>query len=119
MAWYSLCPLLFWARSSRYQAGDRDYVQSAFNSLSTIYQVVLPIYWGGQTIGKRAIKARIVRVDGGPVGWWTMIRRVYISGLVYAFTLGIALIVSAIMIGTREGKRGIHDFIAGTQVVED
>jgi uncharacterized RDD family membrane protein YckC len=32
--------------------------------------------------------------------------------------LGAAFIVSAIMICTREDKRGIHDLIGGTYVVE-
>lgn len=48
--------------------------------------------------------------------FWTMIKRDLITGLVYGLTLGIAIIVSACMVGIREDKRAIHDFIAGTYV---
>lgn len=45
-----------------------------------------------------------------------MIMRVIIAGLVYGITFGLGLIVSLFMIGLREDKRMLHDFIAGTYV---
>jgi uncharacterized RDD family membrane protein YckC len=39
-----------------------------------------------------------------------------VAAIVYGITLGIAVIVSAFMIGLRKDKRAIHDFIAGTYV---
>ena len=43
--------------------------------------------------------------------------RELVANIVYALTLGIGLIASAIMVGVREDKRSLHDIIAGTEVV--
>ncbi len=89
------------------------------NLLSFLYYLILPVVWMGYTVGKRIVGVRIVKVDGGKVGIGTMLLRTFVTGLVYAVTLGIALIVSAFMVGLREDKRGIHDLIAGTYVTTD
>ncbi|MYL69813.1 RDD family protein [Halobacillus litoralis] len=86
------------------------------DTLSTVYFIVLPIAWYGYTVGKKAAGVRIVKKDGSEVGIKQMLLRELIGALVYAITLGIALIVSAFMVGIREDKRAIHDFIAGTYV---
>ncbi|MBU9721274.1 MULTISPECIES: RDD family protein [Bacillaceae] len=84
--------------------------------LSTLYYIILPVVWYGYTLGKRAVGVRIARVDGEKVGLGTMLLRDIVGGLVYIITFGIGLIVSAFMVGLREDKRSIHDFIAGTYV---
>lgn len=84
-----------------------------------LYYLLLPILWVGYTVGKKALGIRIARIDGGKVGIGTMLLRLFVSGLFFAFTLGIGVIVSAFMVGLREDKRGIHDFIAGTYVTFD
>ena len=43
--------------------------------------------------------------------------RVIVAGIVFGVTLGIGVLVSAFMVGLRQDKRGLHDFMAGTQVV--
>lgn len=48
-----------------------------------------------------------------------MLLRGLVATLVYVLTLGIGLIASIIMVAVREDKRGLHDFIAGTEVVYD
>ena len=83
------------------------------------YTFILPILWAGYTIGKRIVGVRIVKVDGSSVDVWTMVKRVIIAGIVYGITLGIGLIVSCFMVGLREDKRSLHDFIAGTYVTHD
>jgi uncharacterized RDD family membrane protein YckC len=86
--------------------------------ISFLYALLTPIFWNGYTIGKRICGIRIVRVsDGQPPGLGTMLLRNVVAGLLYGVTLGIAAIVSATMVGAREDKRSIHDFIAGTEVV--
>ena len=45
-----------------------------------------------------------------------MILRVLVGALIYGVTFGIGVIVSAFMVGMREDKRSIHDFVAGTYV---
>lgn len=88
--------------------------------LSFLYSLLLPILWNGYTIGKRICGIRIRKInDLAPPGLGTMLLRNLVSGLIYGITFGIAAIVSAFMVGLREDKRSIHDFIAGTEVVHD
>ncbi|MCM3634862.1 MULTISPECIES: RDD family protein [Paenibacillus] len=88
--------------------------------LSALYSLLVPVFWNGYTIGKRICGIRIRKIDDFmPPTLWTMIKRNIIAGLVYGLTCGIAVIVSAVMVGVREDKRSIHDFIAGTEVVHD
>lgn len=89
------------------------------NILSLIYSVLIPVYWNGYTVGKRIMGVRIVKMDGGKVGVGAMLLRTVVAGIIYAVTLGIALIVSAFMVGLRDDKRSIHDMIAGTYVTTD
>lgn len=48
-----------------------------------------------------------------------MVKRDLIAGLLYGLTLGIGVIVSAFMVGLREDKRALHDFIGGTYVTHN
>ncbi|WP_112180399.1 RDD family protein [Paraliobacillus zengyii] len=84
--------------------------------LGFIYALIIPVFWYGYTLGRRMAGNRIVRVDGEKVGIGTMILRDIVAGIAYILTLGIGLIVSAFMVGLREDKRAIHDFIAQTYV---
>ncbi|WP_138751839.1 RDD family protein [Paenibacillus sinopodophylli] len=85
--------------------------------ISFLYALLLPVFWRGYTIGKRICGIQIRRLNGEPPGIGTMLLRNVVSGLFYGITLGIGLIVSAFMVGLRDDKRAIHDFIAGTEVV--
>ncbi|MDG5786077.1 RDD family protein [Evansella sp. AB-P1] len=87
--------------------------------ISPLYYLILPVIWYGYTIGKRIVGIRIARVDGEKVGIGTMLLRNVVAAIVYGLTLGIGIIVSAFMIGIREDKRAIHDFIASTYVTHD
>jgi uncharacterized RDD family membrane protein YckC len=93
--------------------------ESISTPLILVYSIVLPIVWHGYTIGKRMMGIRIAKVDGKKLGFGTMFMRTFVGGLVYVLTLGIGLIVSAFMVGLREDKRAIHDFIAGTYVTQN
>lgn len=62
---------------------------------------------------------RIAKVNGGKLGIGAMLLRTIVAGLVYVLTLGIGLIISAFMVGLRDDKRAIHDFIAGTYVTTE
>jgi uncharacterized RDD family membrane protein YckC len=87
--------------------------------INLAYFLLVPIYWSGYTIGKRIMGVRIVKVNGEKLGFGAMFLRTIVASLVYVVTLGIALIVSAIMVGVRQDKRAIHDFIAGTYVTTE
>lgn len=96
------------------------FLQNELNSvINFLYALLLPILWSGYTIGRRALGNRIVRMDGKKLGLGTMVMRFIIAGIIYALTLGIGLIVSAFMVGLREDKRAIHDFIAQTYVTKN
>ncbi|MGP4070355.1 RDD family protein [Halobacillus sp. B29] len=88
------------------------------NLIQSLYMMIVPVFWYGYVVGKKLMGIRVVKKDGRNVGIGTMIMRVFVSGLVYALTLGIGYIVSAFMVGLRRDNRAIHDFIAGTYVTE-
>ncbi len=87
------------------------------DAVALLYGLLVPVFWQGFTIGKRICGIRIQKLDGAPPTIVTMLLRTVVSGLIYGLTFGIGSIVSAFMVGLREDKRAIHDFIAGTEVV--
>ena len=85
--------------------------------------------WRGQTPGMMLIGARVVRRDGSPVGLgWSALRYllylmpffgpvVVLASLVSSwFMILLPLVTMVVMALTRE-KRGIHDLVAGTVVI--
>ncbi|MFC3419963.1 RDD family protein [Salinicoccus hispanicus] len=86
---------------------------------SILYFVLLPVFVYGYTVAKRLLNIRIVKKDGGNVGFGAMVVREVIGGFIYVMTFGIALVVSAFMVGLRKDKRSLHDFLAGTYVTHD
>lgn len=95
---------------------DDDVISAPLN---LVYALVIPVVWNGYTVGKRMMQIRIAKVNGDKLGFGTMFMRTIVGGLVYVLTLGIGIIVSAFMVGIREDKRAIHDFIAGTYVTRN
>ena len=69
--------------------------------------------WRGQTLGKIALRVRVVGVDGRPIGVGRAIVR-YIGYLVSA----LVFLGGYLMIGLTRRKQGLHDKIAGTYVVK-
>ncbi|MGE0911881.1 RDD family protein [Bacillus atrophaeus] len=103
--------LIFWLLTGK----DPD--ESTFISvIMAIYSILLPVLWNGYVVGKKICGIRIVKKDGSQVGILAMVLRVIVGGIIYTLTFGIAAIVSAFMVGLREDKRSIHDFVAGTYV---
>ncbi|QFF97514.1 RDD family protein [Psychrobacillus glaciei] len=94
-----------------------DWEETPITSFGNIlYTLIVPVLWYGFTIGKKMLGIRIAKVDGSKLGYGAMILRVVVGGLVYIFTFGIGLIVSAFMVGLLKDNRAIHDLIAGTYV---
>ncbi|MCA1056001.1 RDD family protein [Rossellomorea aquimaris] len=96
--------------------GEFSDENSIVSTITFIYVLITPVLWKGYVVGKRIAGIRIVRKDGRNVHIGNMLMRNIVGGLAYVLTLGIGLIVSAFMVGLREDKRSIHDFIAGTYV---
>lgn len=81
---------------------------------AAVYMTVILTWWKGQTVGKRLMRIRVVRLDGGPITWWVAFERVggYAAGLATGL-LGFA------QIWWDANGQAIHDRIVGTVVVQD
>lgn len=100
--------------------GGGTHEEYVTNILSFLYSLLVPVFWGGYTVGKRICGIKIRKVqDHSPPGIGTMLLRHVVGGIIYGLTFGIGTIISAFMVALREDKRSIHDFIAGTEVVHD
>lgn len=69
---------------------------------------------GGQTLGMRAWRIRVVTAEGGPITWNRAVLR-FVSALVSLSLLGLGYLW--ILFDSR--KRGWHDLASGTWVVRD
>lgn len=71
-------------------------------------------FWarGGQTVGMRAWRIRVVREDGGPLVWPRAVAR-FAAGLLALLPAGLGLWWSVL----DAEKRGWHDRLTGTRVV--
>lgn len=106
-----------------------------------IYFILLPFFWGGQTLGKRLMKIKVVSIKDEKVSIVSyFIRNTISNGLGYillvvaflyllpakmyfvctsilSFIQIILVIISAFMILYRRDKRGLHDILSGTKVI--
>jgi uncharacterized RDD family membrane protein YckC len=86
---------------------------------SLFYEVLMLHYWGA-TLGKMACKIKVVRPDGSSLGWGVSFGRYFMYNVVISaipFVNWILLITTAIMAGTDEQKRGLHDRVCDTRVI--
>lgn len=90
-----------------------DQLGLAFGWGSIYFAVLLP-WWKGQTLGKRLLGVRVLRLDGEPINWWLAFERAggYAAGVATGL-LGFAQVY------WDPNRQGIHDKIAGTVVIRD
>jgi uncharacterized RDD family membrane protein YckC len=67
----------------------------------------------GQTVGKRLLGLRVLDEGGAPIGYVRAVGRC-VATLLAILPLGIGLAVA----GLRSDRRGLHDLLAGTRVVQ-
>lgn len=81
---------------------------------AALYMTVFLSWWNGQTVGKRLMGVRVVRLDGEPITWWTAFERAggYAAGLATGL-LGFA------QVWWDANRQTIHDRIVGTVVVRE
>jgi uncharacterized RDD family membrane protein YckC len=83
-----------------------------------VYQLYL-LSTRGQTLGKRWMKIRIVKLDGSNPGFvGAVLLRGVVNGIISAIPYlgGLYALVDALFI-FRDDRRCIHDLIAGTRVI--
>ena len=88
-----------------------DQLGSAVGLWSLYFTVLLTI-WNGQTVGKRLLGIRVLRLDGEPLTWWASFERA--GG--YAAGLATGLLGFAQMLWD-SNRQCVHDKIVGTVVV--
>lgn len=103
------------------QGPAERFTSFTFQIMEVVYFVFLPLLWSGYVAGKRIFKAKLItyKHEEKPAFLHTFLREVigvYLLGIV---TFGISFAVSAVMIAVRKDKRSLHDFIGGTQVVNN
>lgn len=89
-----------------------NFIGVPFTILSVIYEALMLQMKNGQTLGKMAVKVRVVRPDGSPISAGQAWGRVAIRTI-----LGCLWIDYIPALFTQE-KTAIHDMVAGTRVVE-
>ena len=84
-----------------------------FAILSLVYEALMLQFKNGQTLGKMALKVRVVRPDGSPIStgqaWGRAVMRTI---------LGCLWIVDYIPAFFTPDKTTLHDMVAGTRVVD-
>ena len=103
--------------------GDVDPPDSAFYLAAIIILLYFfpfcPLYflafwtWRGQTVGKMAMAIKVVRRDGSPLGGGIALMRL----IGYLFS-SLLLFAGFLMIAFDRQRRGLHDRLADTLVVE-
>ena len=107
-------------------AGVDDALAAAFFILLIVavligYPVTMETLTRGRTLGKMALGIRVVREDGGPIGFRQALIRGLFSGLLekpgifFGFTMPLAVLI---MLISTKGKR-LADFTAGTVVLQE
>ena len=99
-------------------SGDRSEVQGALAAVIlgwSLYYYFALESGGGQTVGKKLMKLRVVRVDGSPVGMREVAVRTVLRVVDGAGAYIVGLIV---MLATGRRRQRIGDLAAGTIVVD-
>ncbi|HZN04974.1 MAG TPA: RDD family protein [Candidatus Polarisedimenticolia bacterium] len=79
--------------------------------IAASYEIFLTTKYGA-TLGKMILRLKVVRPDGGSIGFGRAVGR-YFSTWISGFTLGIGYIIAAF----DDEKRSLHDRICDTRVV--
>ena len=81
---------------------------------ASLYMTVVLSWWKGQTVGKRLMGIRVLRLDGEPITWWIAFERA--GGYAAGFATGLLGFAQVYWDAKRQA---IHDRIVGTVVVVD
>lgn len=82
-----------------------------------VYVTIAPCVTNGYTLGKKLVRIRIIVHRKNK--WLAMVIRHIIAGILYAFSCGLLLFISMLMICVRTDQRSLHDVLANTVVVQE
>jgi len=89
-----------------------NFISVPLSFVSLLYEALMLGHKNGQTLGKMALKVRVVRPDGSPISsgqaWGRSLMRML---------LGCLVIVDFIPAFFTDEKTTLHDMVAGTRVV--
>ncbi|MFA5421807.1 MAG: RDD family protein [Bacilli bacterium] len=83
-----------------------------------VYFVALPIFWNGQTLGKRFFKIRIIKNDGSAIDFKTIFLREMVRTSLFILTFGISAFADTIVLLFSKQRIGFYDYVAATQVID-
>jgi uncharacterized RDD family membrane protein YckC len=81
-----------------------------------LYYVLQHGRWG-QTLGKRAMSLRVVREDGGPIGYGQAAWRLLFAYLISLATCGVGGLIDVAWILWDRRRQALHDKVARTLVL--
>ena len=85
-----------------------------------LFYEVLMLRYRGATLGKMACGLKVVRADGNSLGWGVSFGRYLMYNVVISsipLLNWLLLLITAIMAGVDEQRRGLHDRVCDTRVV--
>ncbi|MFA5481609.1 MAG: RDD family protein [Bacilli bacterium] len=82
------------------------------------YFIALPIYWKGQTLGKRFFKIKIIKNDGSEIDFKTIFLREMVRVLLFILTFGVSAFADTIVLLLSRQKIGFYDYVAATSVID-
>jgi uncharacterized RDD family membrane protein YckC len=80
-------------------------------TIAIVYEAAF-LHYRGATPGKMALGLKVIRSDGGPLGWGVSFGR-YLMHLIS----GLILLIGYIMVGFDNEKRALHDRVCDTRVI--
>ncbi len=104
------------AQSSGFLGWMRDFLDELGLGFgwAALYTTVLLAWTNGQTLGKRLLGIRVVRLDGQPITWWVGFERA--GGYAAGFATGL---LGFFQVYWDSNRQAIHDRIVGTVVIRE
>ncbi|NCA96813.1 MAG: RDD family protein [Bacteroidia bacterium] len=83
-----------------------------------VYFIALPIFWNGQTLGKRFFKIKIIKNDGSDIDFKTIFLREMLRTLLFVLTFGVSAFADTMVLLLSKQRIGFYDYVAATQVID-
>jgi uncharacterized RDD family membrane protein YckC len=94
----------------------------AFSVVALLYAPAMMSRTDGRTVGRMAMRIRVIRADGGPMTFWfAVLREVIVKallvGVIASVTFGLAWLLDVLWPLWDEEHRALHDFVVNTRVI--